>query len=88
MSTSNRDQGLASPQFYKSKDYRDLMQVISQTIPLEGALKCTIHLSSYFNMPLINQQEIEAANKTLNLAFDCLDVEGVPFYEDGCDLKY
>ena len=80
-SVSNKDQGLASTQFYKSKDYRDLMQSINQIVPLEGALKCSIYLSSYFNMPLTNQQDIEAANKTLNIAFDCLIGEGVPFYK-------
>ena len=64
------------------------MQTISETVPLEGALKCSIYLSSYFNMPLTSQQDIEAANKTLNLAFDCLTTEGVPFFKEGCDLKY
>lgn len=64
------------------------MKRINDTVPLGGALRCTIYLGSYFNMPLNNQEEIEAANKTLNLAFDCLNAEGVPFYKEGCHLKY
>ena len=64
------------------------MQTISETVPLEGALKCSTYLSSYFNMPLTSPKDIETANKTLNLAFDCLTAEGIPFFEEGCDLKY
>ena len=54
---------------------------------MKGALKCAIHLSSYFNMPVATPQEIEAANKTLNLAFDCLVAEGIPYHLKGCQLK-
>lgn len=64
------------------------MQTINQTVPFKGALKCSIYLSTYFNMPLTNEQEIEAANQTLNIAFDCLNAVGVPFLKKGCDLKY
>lgn len=64
------------------------MKAIDAAVPLKGALKCSVLLSTYLNMPVTNEAEKDAANKTLNEAFECLNGEGIPFYEIGCDYKY
>lgn len=47
----NRETGLASKQYYKSEDYKIVLEEINKERPLNGSLKCSLKLASFFNLP-------------------------------------
>lgn len=43
--------GIAGIGFSNSSEYRDLLQMINENMPLKGSLKCSLLIAKFMNMP-------------------------------------
>lgn len=80
--------GISGTEYYKSAEYRQLLQALDDKNLLKGSLKCSLLLANFFSYNQSIPGEIEAANKTITAAYDCFIDEDFPFYEQGCALRY
>lgn len=81
----NSENGISSYQYYNQKDYKDLLESINTTVPLNGTLKCHLIYSTYFQM---DESQVDLRNQTLYSAISCFEANDMPIHFIGCNEKY